>query len=101
MRVANSTHNLYTYENGYFTKDSHVPFTQQTIFDIASLTKVTATLPSIMKLYEEGKIQLSDLVIKFVPEYNNNNKSSTTIENLLLHNAGLDEDSPDMDHDTK
>jgi CubicO group peptidase (beta-lactamase class C family) len=52
LRVANSTHNLYTYEVGYLGKDSHVPFTQQTIFDIASLSKVSATLSSVMRLYD-------------------------------------------------
>lgn len=55
LRVANKTHNLFTYEVGFLTKDSHVPFTQQTIFDIASLSKVSATLSSIMKLYDEGR----------------------------------------------
>lgn len=52
LRVANKTHNLFTYEVGHFTKDSHAPFTQQTMFDIASLSKVTATLSSVMRLYD-------------------------------------------------
>ncbi len=79
LRVANSTHNLFTYEVGYLMKDSHIPFSQSTTFDIASLTKVSATLSSIMRLYDEGKFQLSDPVVKYIPEYNNHNKSTTTI----------------------
>ena len=67
LRIANSTHNLYNYEVGYFGKDSHIPFTQQSIFDIASLTKVTATLSSVMRLYDEGKINVTDPVIKYIP----------------------------------
>jgi len=49
------------------TKDSRAPFTQETIFDIASLTKVSATLSSVMRLYDEGKFQLNDPVIKYIP----------------------------------
>ena len=67
LRVSNKTHNLYTYEVGFLTKDSHVPFSQQTVFDIASLSKVSATLSSIMKLYDQGRFQLTDPVIKFIP----------------------------------
>lgn len=101
LRVANSTHTLYTYEVGYLGKDSHVPFTQQTVFDIASLSKVSATLSSVMRLYDEGRINTSDPVIKYIPEYNNHNKTSTLLENLLLHNAGLAPDHPDPAHSTK
>jgi CubicO group peptidase (beta-lactamase class C family) len=71
------------------------------MFDIASLSKVSATLSSIMRLYDEGKFNLSDPVIKIIPEYNNNNKNPTTIQNLLLHNAGLAPDHPDPLHTNK
>lgn len=54
-----------------------------------------------MRLYDEGKFQLNDPVIKYIPQYNNHNKSATTIENLLLHNAGLAPDHPDPAHTSK
>ena len=44
--------------------------TLDTIFDLASLTKVVATTPSILKLIDEGKLKLEDPVSKFVPEFN-------------------------------
>ena len=43
--------------------------TSDTVFDIASLTKVTATTPVIMKLFEQGKLRLSDPVTRYLPEF--------------------------------
>jgi uncharacterized protein YbbC (DUF1343 family)/CubicO group peptidase (beta-lactamase class C family) len=64
--------------------------TLDTIFDAASLTKVIATLPSVMKLIEEGKIGLEDKVIKYLPELTGDrNKSAITIRHLLTHTSGL------------
>ena len=45
------------------------PMTVDTIFDIASLTKVVATTPSVMLLVEQGKIRLGDLVTAYLPEF--------------------------------
>jgi CubicO group peptidase (beta-lactamase class C family) len=44
------------------------------MFDIASLTKVTATLSSIMHLVDKGTIAVDDLVSKYIPEYANHGK---------------------------
>lgn len=98
LRVANGTHNIYEYPFGHYTNNqlpfSSPSYTNDTIFDLASLTKVTATLTCIMHLYEQGKISIDDLVTKFIPEYGNNGKETTTVRNLLLHNAGLLPDYP-------
>ncbi len=59
------------------------------IYDMASITKVAATTISIMKLYEEGKINLDDPVAKYLPKFAQNGKDKITIKNLLLHNSGL------------
>jgi uncharacterized protein YbbC (DUF1343 family)/CubicO group peptidase (beta-lactamase class C family) len=67
--------------------------TPDTIFDVASLTKVIATTSSVMKLFEEGKIGLNDRVTKYIPEFENG-KSDITIRNLLTHFSGL---RPDLD----
>jgi len=69
--------------------------TLDTIYDIASLTKVVATTPAIMKLYEQGKIKLDDPVTAYLPEFQGG-KSSITIRNLLTHYSGL---RPDLDID--
>ena len=62
----------------------------ETIFDLASLTKVVATTPAIMKLIEEGKIQLDVPAQTYFPELNgDSNKSKITIRHLLTHTSGL------------
>src|SRR5699024_12497964 len=60
-----------------------------TVFDLASLTKVVATLPSILKLLDEGEIGLKDTISHFIPEFSLNNKAEITLLNLLTHTSGL------------
>ncbi len=62
--------------------------TAETIFDLASLTKVVATTTSLMKLFEEGKFRLNDRVTQYLPEFQGGN-SEITIRNLLTHFSGL------------
>src|SRR5450759_1114682 len=45
------------------------PMTADTIFDIASLTKVIATTPALMKLFEQGKLRINDPVTAYLPEF--------------------------------
>lgn len=63
--------------------------TPDTIFDLASLTKVVSTATSIMILADRGKIALTDPVAKHLPEFGVNGKENITIEHLLLHRGGL------------
>jgi uncharacterized protein YbbC (DUF1343 family) len=65
------------------------PMTVDTVFDIASLTKVVATTPSIMLLIEQGRIRLKDRVSYYVPNFGRHNKSKITIRHLLTHMSGL------------
>jgi CubicO group peptidase (beta-lactamase class C family) len=60
-----------------------------TRFDLASLTKVTATLPSILHLVDSGHIRLTDPVALFLPEFTGGRKSAVTIGHLLTHSSGL------------
>ena len=69
------------------------PMTLDTIFDAASLTKVIATTPSIMRLFEQGQIRLNDPVTKYLPEFQGGH-SDITIRNLMTHFSGL---RPDLD----
>src|SRR5512133_1493588 len=59
--------------------------TVNTIFDLASLTKVVATATSIMILIERGKIRLSDPVSTYIPELKGEGRERITIEHLLTH----------------
>ncbi len=69
------------------------PMTADTIFDAASLTKVIATTPCVMKLFEQGKIRLDDPVTKYLPEFQGG-KSAITVRLLMTHFSGL---RPDLD----
>lgn len=60
-----------------------------TIYDLASLTKVVATATSIMILEEQGKLSIKDKVSNYFPEFNSVTKKDITIEDLLLHHSGL------------
>lgn len=60
-----------------------------TIFDLASLTKVVATAPSVMKLVEQGKLRLNDPVARYIPEFAANGKDQITVRMLLTHTSGL------------
>jgi uncharacterized protein YbbC (DUF1343 family)/CubicO group peptidase (beta-lactamase class C family) len=63
--------------------------TVDTIFDIASLTKVVATTPAVMQLVEQGKVRLNDPLVKYIPEFGQNGKSDITVRDLLTHFSGL------------
>lgn len=68
--------------------------TLDTMFDLASLTKVVATTTSVMMLMEEGRIRLTDPVARYIPEFAKYGKQGITIRHLLTHMSGL---RPDLD----
>ena len=68
---------------------ARIAMTPDTIFDLASLTKVVSAATSIMILADRGKVVLSDPVAKYLPEFGTNGKDKITIEHLLLHRGGL------------
>jgi uncharacterized protein YbbC (DUF1343 family)/CubicO group peptidase (beta-lactamase class C family) len=70
------------------------PMTTDTIFDLASLTKVVATTTSVMILIEQGRIRLNDRVATFIPGFEKYGKADITIRHLLTHMSGL---RPDVD----
>jgi len=68
------------------------PMTVDTIFDIASLTKVVATTTAVMQLVQKGEVRLNDPVTKYLAEFGENGKEDITVRNLLTHFSGLRED---------
>ena len=70
------------------------PMTLDTIFDLASLTKVIATTTSVMKLMEDGRIRMNDRVAAFIPGFERYGKADITIRHLMTHTSGL---RPDLD----
>lgn len=61
----------------------------ESIFDLASVTKISATTVAVMKLYEEGKLELDKKLKDYLPRTKNSNKEDLKIEDILLHQAGL------------
>ncbi|PYY09375.1 MAG: hypothetical protein DMG69_11010 [Acidobacteria bacterium] len=68
--------------------------TVDTIFDLASLTKVVATTTAVMQLVERGEVRPNDPVAKYLPEFAQNGKEDITVRELLTHYSGLE---PDLD----
>lgn len=67
------------------------PMEMATIFDLASLTKVVATAPAVLKLAEEGRLSLVDPVARWFPEFAGKGKDDLLVANLLTHTSGLDD----------
>ncbi|MEI9980671.1 MAG: serine hydrolase [Edaphobacter sp.] len=68
------------------------PMTEDTIFDMASLTKCLVTATAVMQLYEQHKLAFDDPVAKYLPAFAANGKEKVTIRELLTHYSGLPED---------
>jgi uncharacterized protein YbbC (DUF1343 family)/CubicO group peptidase (beta-lactamase class C family) len=68
--------------------------TEDTMFDLASLTKVVATTTSVMQLVEAGRIRLADPVTRFIPDFSRYGKDGITVRHLLTHTSGL---RPDLE----
>lgn len=84
---------------GYFkafgnrsVKPGREAMTQDTIFDVASMTKVMATAPSIMLLAERGILRLDDRVKRYLPDFTGGGKDDITLRHLLTHYSGLPAD---------
>ncbi|WP_370483436.1 serine hydrolase domain-containing protein [Mycobacterium sp. pUA109] len=68
------------------------PMTEDTIFDLASLTKILATTTAVLQLYEQGRIQIDDSVQTYLPEFNAANdpqRAQVTLRMLLTHTSGI------------
>ncbi len=68
--------------------------TLDTVFDLASLTKVIATTTAVMQLFEQGSVRMNDPVAKYLPEFAQNGKEDITLRQLMTHYSGL---APDLD----
>jgi beta-N-acetylhexosaminidase len=74
---------------GNYTYNKAEPVQLESIFDMASVTKICATTISVMKLYDEGKLDLKKTLGDYLPWVKGSNKEYLMIENILLHQAGL------------
>lgn len=74
---------------GTHTYGSDREVRENDLYDLASLTKTTATLLAVMKLYDEGRINLTDKISDYVPVLKFTDKQNITIQQLLYHESGL------------
>lgn len=74
---------------GYTNYDKLEPVTKDMLYDLASVTKVSATTVSVMKLYEEGKLDINKTLGDYLPWVKGSNKENIQLKNLLLHQAQL------------
>ena len=80
---------VYDKSFGYLTYDSTAQVTDETIYDLASLTKVSATLQTVMFMYEKGLIDIYKKISYYIPELKKTNKKDLTIIDMLTHQSGL------------
>ena len=75
---------------GRISDDPHShKVTRRTLFDLASVTKATATLSALMKLYDRGLVDIEASAAEYIPQLAENGKSGITVEELLYHTSGL------------
>ncbi len=79
---------------GYHTYDKIVPVSEDDLYDLASVTKISGALPAIMKLTDEGKIDPDEKFSKYWPDwksrlFHRSNKEDLTYKAILAHQAGL------------
>lgn len=87
--IAKDGYILYNKAFGYHTYEKDYKNRVDDIYDIASITKISASLPAIMRLYDEAKIKLNTPISKYIRKLKNTNKKDITIKELLVHQAGL------------
>lgn len=80
---------VYRKNFGFTDSSKKHAVTDTTLYDLASVTKATATVSGLMKAYDEGLFDLNDPVSKFIPELRNTDKGKITFKQLLLHESGM------------
>jgi beta-N-acetylhexosaminidase len=87
--VAKNNQIVFNKSYGTVAGEGTAEVTNQTFYDLASVTKLSATTVSIMKLAEEGKVNIDKTIGDYLPWVKGNAKASITLRDLLLHQAGL------------
>jgi CubicO group peptidase (beta-lactamase class C family)/beta-glucosidase-like glycosyl hydrolase len=87
--VAKNGKVIYERSFGWLTYENKAPVSDETIYDLASVTKVSATLQTVMFMYERGLIDINKKISVYLPELKDSNKKDFTIKDILTHQAGL------------
>ena len=87
--VARNGKVVYDKSFGYYSYQQEKAVDESTIYDLASVTKVLATLQTVMFMSEKGIININEPLSKYLPELKGSNKEGLVIKEILLHQAGL------------
>ncbi|MGL5682317.1 MAG: glycoside hydrolase family 3 N-terminal domain-containing protein [Marinifilaceae bacterium] len=87
--VARGGNIIYQKSFGNKTYTSPEAVTDQCLYDVASITKIAATMPVVMQLEQKGDITLDGTIGDYLPQYRESNKHNLKLKDILLHQAGL------------
>ncbi|WKW46823.1 glycoside hydrolase family 3 N-terminal domain-containing protein [Myroides sp. JBRI-B21084] len=87
--VARNGNIVYNKSFGNLTYNEKDAVTNQTIYDLASLSKMLGTLPMVMKMYNDGKLRFDQKLGNLLPEFKRTDKANITVKEMLTHNSGL------------
>lgn len=87
--VAKNGKIVYQKSFGNQTFSNQNPVTNETVYDLASLSKILGTLPMVMKLYDEGKLNFNQKLGDLLPKFKKTDKANITVKELLTHQSGL------------
>lgn len=80
---------VYQKSFGYYTYENKTKVNNETVYDIASLTKIIATLPNVMQQYDQQKINMQTTLGEMLPIFKNSDKQDIPFKDLLSHYARL------------
>jgi len=89
LLVAKDGQIIFNKSYGYQTYDKKLKINNQSVYDLASITKVTASVPTMMYLYEKNKFSLNDKLGELTKSYKGTNKERLTFQDILTHQAKL------------
>lgn len=87
--VARNGKVVYEESFGHLTYEKQIPVTDETIYDLASVTKVSATLQTVMFMHDRGLININKKASVYLPELKTSNKKDFTLIDILTHQSGL------------
>ncbi len=87
--IAKNGHVVFQETWGYQTYDKKIALRENDIYDFASVTKITAALPALMKLHGERRFDLDTPLKNYVPKFKNSNKANLKMRPILAHHARL------------
>ena len=87
--VAKNGNVIYDRSAGKQSMTGHLPVTDETLYDLASVSKATGTLPGVMKAFDLGLFDLDSLACKYIPGLRDTDKNDITVRQLLYHETGI------------